>query len=165
MSSYWDNCHREKQNLSDLHFLCYTLDMKFFILTGSKQWAKALRDFVYYVFSEVQPEFSFGYFRGSNINPAEWKEAEVLVAEAMNLDESNNPVGWRTAKKSGKKALVFFTLPQPNFKPNEFFICTSILDLKDKIENVIKSSPPLQKDYEKVEKKYPFLTFETKHHH
>jgi hypothetical protein len=139
--------------------------MKFFILTGSKEWAKELRNFVYYVFSEVQPEFSFGYFRGSNINPLEWKEAEVLIAEAMDPDESNNPVGWRTAKKSGKKALVFFKLMGQDFKPDEFFISTSILDLKEKIESVIKSSPALQKDYERVEKQYPFLAFEPKHHH
>ncbi len=139
--------------------------MKFFVLTGSRELAKALRDFVYFVFSETQPEFAFGVFQDNAINPGEWREAEVLIAEGMDPDEWNNPVGWRTAKKSGKKALVFFTLPPKNFKPEEFFICTSIMDLKTRLEKVIKSSPPLQKDYERVEEKYPFLTHEPRHHH
>ena len=146
--------------------MCYNCHlMKIFILTGTRKLSEALQKFVGYVFPEFQPEFSFGSFNYESINPIEWKEAEVLITEAMNPDEPNNPVGWRTAKKSKKKALVFFALPRKNFKPDEFFIATSISELKAKLESVIKSSPPLQKDYERVEKEYPFLTFEPKHHH
>lgn len=138
--------------------------MKFFILTGTKELAKALQKFVECVFPLTHPDFSFGTFDYESINPTEWKEAEILITEAMRSDDTNNPVGWRTAKKSGKKALVFFTIPPKNFKPDVCFIATFISELKVKLENVINSSPPLQKDYDEIEREHPFLTFEPKHH-
>lgn len=139
--------------------------MKVFIVTGSRELAVALRRFITCVHLKVHFEFLLGTFDDTSISRSEWLETELLIVEGMNPNEPNNPVGWRTAKKSRKKVLVFFDLPKKNFKPNEFFICTSIFDLKKKLEGVIKSSPALQKDYESVEKRYPFLTFEPKHHH
>jgi len=85
--------------------------MKIFILTGTRKLSEALQKFVGYVFPEFQPEFSFGSFNYESINPIEWKEAEVLITEAMNPDEPNNPVGWRTAKRVRKKHWFFLLFP------------------------------------------------------
>ena len=140
--------------------------MNFFILTGNKNTADSLQRFVTHIFSACSPEFSFGYLgRPETIVPQDWRDAEILIAEAFSLEHPDNPEGWRTAKKSQKKALVLFTYPIKEMRQDVFFIASSILDLESKLENVIKMSRATQKDYICLEDQYPVLMNLPLHHH
>lgn len=139
--------------------------MKIFILTGNKKLSEALAYFVGNCFNDINPEFSYGYFGDvDSINPEEWRDSELLITEAINPKSLNNPEGWRTAKKSNKKALVIFYLHNKDFNPEEYFVVTRIEQLHSKLENVIKMPPAEQKDYNRLEEEYPFLKRTPRHH-
>jgi hypothetical protein len=131
--------------------------MNFFILTGSQRLAEALSQYIIHSFPALDPHISFGYLgHPASIIPKNWNGAEILIADAFNPENRDNPEGWRTAKKSGKKALLLFS-PAFSCLKSRFFTATSALDLGEKMEAVLHNSPPSQGDFEALETLLPAL--------
>ncbi|MEN3045226.1 MAG: hypothetical protein ABDH37_08475 [Candidatus Hydrothermales bacterium] len=142
------------------------------ILVGSKELALALLRFFIYVFDFRKEDIYYFTFKDFNIVPEDIVKKSILwIIEGFNPEEPENPVGWRTAKKCGKKVLVFF-LSHPDCSKeelkvisNKHFISFYLDNLKRKIEEVINNEKPKEKDFEEVENIWNALKYEPTHHH
>ena len=102
--------------------------------------------------------------------PEEVRNNGLWVIEAFNAKELNNPEGFRTAKKlarAGKRVLLLFTYVPDGFPEEGDFWLTLPwkTPLSKKIEQVLKSPPPSEEDFERLERLWPLLKYKPSNHH
>lgn len=139
--------------------------MKLLILTGTLELNRALSMFLKYVFG-IPEEHIFHFTFDSLPTQEAISETDVWILEGINPHEPHNPVGWRTAKVSGKKVLVLFLFkPQTLDINEEYFFTFSPYQLRKKLKEVMERDPPSKEMFEKVEKKWTALKYQPSHHH
>ena len=105
----------------------------------------------------------------SGVIPGTLLEYEFYVISALNFS-LNNPEGFRTAKKlarAGKRVLLLFTYVPDDFPEEGDFWLTLPwkTPLSKKIEQVLKSPPPSEEDFERLERLWPLLKYKPSNHH
>ena len=105
----------------------------------------------------------------SNVIPGNLLNYQFYLISAFNFS-LNNPEGFRTAKKlarAGKRVLLLFTYVPDDFPEEGDFWLTLPwkTPLSKKIEQVLKSPPPSEEDFERLERLWPLLEYKPSNHH
>jgi len=145
------------------------------ILTGSRELNLSLLRFLVYVFNIKKDNIYYFTFKDTQlISPDIIQNTDLWIIEGFDPEEPDNPVGWRTAKKCGKKVLVFFLFKPSIYgearktesnKLKKYFIIFNLENLKSKIKEVMEKKKPELKDFEEIENMWQKLKYEPSHHH
>lgn len=134
------------------------------VLTGNRDVNLSFKRYIKYVFGMDEGNIFYLTF-DDNITPNIMESTDFWIIEGFKPNEPDNPTGWRTAKKCGKKVLVFFLSSPPlEIKERHFFTFLNNR-LKKKIEEAMKSPKPAEKDFEEIEEKWEILKYIPDHHH
>lgn len=152
------------------------------ILTGSRELNLAFLRFISYVFNIKRENIYYFTFQDSDLISYDVvSDTDLWIIEGFDPENPQNPVGWRTAKKCGKKVFVFFLKrftvsdQQRTMKAGQetgeaepikkHFISFDLNNLKEKLKEVIEKEKPDIRDFEEVEDIWEELKYEPKHHH
>jgi len=141
--------------------------LEFLVLADNKKLINVLKRYLRYVMNEFLVKeglFSENEFSQKMMN------YDFYIIQAFDMEQWENPVGWRTAKKIAspeRKVLVLFLLVPESF-PKEGPFWTTFLSnkpLSKKIREVLDNPSPREEDFEKAEEMWKRLQYKPKGHH
>lgn len=143
-------------------------DLEFLILSDNKNLTDALKRYIKYVMNVFLVKD--GLFSENEFSQ-KMMGYDFYIIQAFDMDQWENPVGWRTAKKivsPERRVLVLFLFVQENFPEEGPFWITFLSDksLSEKIREVLDNPPPAEEDFEKAEEIWKRLKYkpEGRHH-
>lgn len=142
--------------------------MNILILTNSNELNLAIARYIGFLLAEFQPNsYLFDFENANELSREVFDVVSLWIIEAFHLSGRLNPVGWRTARKCGRRVLVLFTsLPEEVPDQGKFWVKIPCQNLDRILRETIKNPPPCFQDFNEIEDKYPLLKYEPlKHHH
>lgn len=140
------------------------------ILTGNEELNFSIERYLYFVLGgEVNEIFKARLGQPHMMRP-EMLLSHMWIAEAFNLQYLENPEGFRTLKKFAGKlhTLLLFTSKVPESFPREgsfWLTLPSCTKLSDKVQQILKNSPPSIEEFQQLEKLWPLLKESPLNHH
>ena len=142
--------------------------MKITILTGSDELNISMERYLRFTLKADQV-FTARLGLPETLEP-EMINSDFWIIEAFNPEDTQNPEGFRTAKKLAGKVLSLLLfigdIPAGFPKEGDFWITVpSSTSLSSKIKAILDSPPPSEEDYRLLEEIWPLLGREPYHHH
>lgn len=140
------------------------------ILTGSDELNLSLKRYLRFIFREEVKQVFTARLGEPESSQSEMLSSHLWIAEAFNPVNIENPEGFRTVKKFAGKAkvlLLFVSHIPRNFPSTGSFwlMLPSVTPISEKIREILNNPPPLEDDYQYLEKLWPMLKAEPSHHH
>lgn len=146
------------------------IKMRVTILTGSDELNLSLKRYLGFIFrEEVKQVFTARLGEPESLQ-SEMLSSQMWIGEAFNPENIENPEGFRTVKKFAGKAkvlLLFVSHIPRNFPGSGSFwlMLPSVTSISKKIREILNNPPPLEDDYQYLEKLWPILKAEPSLHH
>lgn len=137
------------------------------LLVGSKEIGEAIRRYIKYVMGIGLDQTRLLLMGDAARLSRDILDADLWIVEVCNPMEPDNPEGFRTMSKLAgtTRCLLLFLFPPKGFPPNGPFWCTiPMVNLNEKIRDVINSDPPGAEDYQRLIDLWPALSHEPSRH-